>query len=105
MTNIHPWVFGLAAKPEHLQEVRTLTTFEKVYPVHRYGTEVDPSEHKCIHCGAKTDLYCESCEQPTCDNCYGTEKFGGPYGDGPSGLNYCKSCMDHHYDRTYCDYD
>jgi len=99
MTPATLWMFGLGPKPEQGLMVAPMPVFEKVYPVHRYSHEIDPRDHQCECCGTVTDLICERCEAVTCDNCFGMEKFGGPYGDGPMGLNYCKSCMESYYDR------
>jgi hypothetical protein len=89
MGSIHPWLFGLAAKPDHLHEVRTLPTFEKVYPVHRFKTEVDPTKKQC-RCGTVTDWVCEGCEELYCEQCMGY--YSNP--NGPIDRNWCNSCME-----------
>lgn len=54
MNPIHPWVLGLGPKPDHLVEVPARPVFEKVYPVHRYATEIIQRKgcQWCPECGS-----------------------------------------------------
>jgi len=97
MSSIHPWVFGLAAKPQHLQDV-TQPTHEAAYPVHRYNGEIDPAKKQC-GCGTVTDWVCERCEELYCEKCMG--HCSTP--DGPVDKNFCESCMTSYMDRNLDD--
>lgn len=95
MTPAMKWALGIGTKPDLVTFVPAPVVFEKVYPIHSNGNEIDPRDHQCYGCSEVTEWICKRCENPFC-----YEHAGHPT-QFCENIGLCKDCADDRYSYDY----